>query len=114
MEFNKDFYMGVIVGIFVFFLYTMFTKRKASQYTVQDFPDTLSLAEADAQFKKETSEIATELSQKLSEGINSNASNQDLINITWTYADNSNQLNKNYAAYKIRNRPPPPPAPSSS
>lgn len=105
MEFDKNFGLGVLVGILLFFLYTMFTKQKTSPYTVQDFPDTLTAEQAEAQFKTETAGIASELSTKLSEGISSNASTQELINVTWSYADTSNQLNKNYAAYKLRNRP---------
>jgi len=95
MEFNKNFYLGVAVGIFVFFLYTMIVKRKTSQYTVQDFPDTLSLADADAQFRKETSDIAAELSRMLTAALAANKSTDELVNLAWSYADTSNQLNKN-------------------
>jgi hypothetical protein len=105
MEFNKSFFLGVIIGMFVVFIITKFTTEKKSAYTVQDFPDTLTAEQADAQFKKETAEIANELAAKLTSGISSNnASTQELINITWSYADISNQLNKDYAAYKLRNR----------
>lgn len=105
MEFNKSFFIGFLIGILAFFVYNMLTKRKSSLYTVQDFPDTLSVQEADAQFKTETIAIAGELSKKLTDAMNANVSTEELINITWSYADISNQLNKDYAAYKLRNRP---------
>ena len=105
MEMNKNFFIGFLIGILAFFVYNMLTKRKSSLYTIQDFPDTLSAQQADAQFKTETTAIAGELSKKLTDAMSANVSTEELINITWSYADTSNQLNKDYAAYKLRNRP---------
>jgi hypothetical protein len=102
MKFDENFFYGLVFGIVLVVMYTMYFSRKTSTFDVKDFPDSMSSGDAEASYKTQTSGIATELSQKLTSALGANASKDDLIKLTWSYADMSNQLNKNYSAYKIR------------
>lgn len=105
MDFNESFFIGLILGALIVFIVTKMFGRKTSNYVVRQFPDSMPTSQADSLFKSQTAEIAMELQQKLKERASSNADKQTLINITWEYADLVNQLNKDYAAYKIKSAP---------
>jgi hypothetical protein len=102
MKFDGSFFIGLIVGALLVFILVKVFGKQTSHYDIQDFPASMSAEEAATLLKTQTTDIGTELAQKLNSGMSANASKDDLIKLTWSYADMSNQLNKNYSAYKIR------------
>ena len=114
MKFDENFFYGLIIGIVIVVLYMKYFSSKTSTFDVKDFPDTMSSGDAETSYKTQTTGIATELSQKLTAAMSAQASKDDLIKLTWSYADMSNQLNKNYSAYKIRTMTPGAQAPAQT
>lgn len=114
MDFNESFFIGLILGALIVFIVTKMFGRKTSNYQVQQFSESMPTGQADSLFVTQTNELATELQQKLKDALSANADKQALINITWEYADVANQLNKEYAAYKIKSAPSLGKAPSTS
>jgi hypothetical protein len=108
MKLDQNFFTGLFFGLFLFFMYIQFFSKKASSYTIQDFPDSMPMSQAEALYKTQTTGISTELSQKLL----GNTSKDDMIKVTWQYSDAINDLNKKYASYRIRNSPTPGAKPS--
>jgi len=108
MKFDESFFIGLVLGIFVLYIFMkIFDQKSVSTYTVQDFPASMSAEEAATLLKTQTTDIGTELALKLNAGMSANMSKEDMIKLTWQYADASNELNKKYAAYRIMNAPTP-------
>ena len=110
MKFEMSYLYFFIAAIVIYFMYKHFSSK--SSFTTQPFPDTLSATDAQALYTSQSTALASELSTALSNAIQAKKTTQELINIAWQYADMSNQLNKDFAAYKIRQIPASPaPAP---
>ena len=103
MEFNMTYAYAAIAAVVLYFLYKHFTST--SNFTTGTSFNGLNVTDADTLYKSKTSELATELSGKLSDAITAKNSTDSLIALSSQYADYANQLNKDYAAYKIRQIP---------
>ena len=110
MAFNMNYAYVAIAAIVIYFLYKHFTST--SNFTPGVTFTGLNATDADNLYKSKTNELSTELSQQLTAAIEAKSSVDSLIALSSQYADYANQINKDYAAYKILQIPMGTPSPA--
>jgi hypothetical protein len=110
-------YIGILIGIVFYFLYSKMFGGKTSGFTMQPFSSMTDRSAVTTSFQTQTAQLTNELKTKLTEAIQGNKSTEELINLSNSYADQSNDLNKAYSAWQLQHRndvvaPAPGPAPA--
>ena len=98
-------YIGILIGIVIYFLYSKMFGIKTSGFTMQPFSSMTDRAAVTTSFQTQTAALTNELKAKLTDAINANKSTEELITLSNSYADQSNELNKAYSAWQLKNRP---------
>jgi hypothetical protein len=97
-------YIGILIGIVIYFLYSKMFGSKTSGFTMQPFSSMTDRAAVTTSFQTQTAALTNELKAKLTEAINSKKSTEELITLSNSYADQSNELNKAYSAWQLQHR----------
>ena len=95
-------YIGILIGIVIYFLYSKMFGSKTSGFTIQPFSSMTDRSAVTTSFQTQTAALTNE---KLTDAINANKSTEELITLSNSYADQSNELNKAYSAWQLKNRP---------
>lgn len=93
----------VIVG-FVVFVWFMSLSRTRSGFTMQPFANMTDRAAVTTSFQTQSAQLTTELKTKLTAAIQAKKSTEELITLSNSYADQSNELNKAYSAWQLQHR----------
>ena len=97
-------YIGILIGIVIYFLYSKMFGSKTSGFTMQPFSSMTDRSAVTTSFQTQTAALTNELKAKLTDAINANKSTEELITLSNSYADQSNELNKAYAAWQLQHR----------
>ena len=97
-------YIGILIGIVIYFLYSKMLGSKTSGFTMQPFSSMTDRSAVTTSFQTQTATLSAELKAKLTEAMNSQKSTEELITLSNSYADQSNELNKAYAAWQLQHR----------
>jgi hypothetical protein len=97
-------YIGILIGIVIYFLYSKMFGSKTSGFTMQPFSSMTDRSAVTTSFQTQTAQLTNELKAKLTDAINSKKSTEELITLSNSYADQSNELNKAYSAWQLQHR----------
>jgi hypothetical protein len=97
-------HIGILIGIVIYFLFSKIFGSKMSGFTMQSFSSMTDRSAVTTSFQTQTAQLTNELKSKLTEAIQGNKSTEELINLSNSYADQSNELNKAYSAWQLQHR----------
>ena len=97
-------YIGILIGIVIYFLYSKMFGSKTSGFTMQPFSSMTDRSAVTTSFQTQTAQLTNELKTKLTDAINAKKSTEELITLSNSYADQSNELNKAYSAWQLQHR----------
>ena len=72
---------------------------------MQPFSTMTDREEATNAFQSQMAQVAAELASKLAEAISAGKTTQELIDISNSYSDQTNDLTKAFSAWQLHNRP---------
>jgi hypothetical protein len=99
---RNSFFIGLFVGLVIYFMFTKLSSPQVSEYTIQPFEGMTDREAVKASVGTQTAAIVAEMMSALATAKNENKTVDERVAISNTYTDQLCQLNKAFAEWSLR------------